>query len=99
MALMAIWRSTARLCGPCPIRVLSRSSFITTSSRQCPPRRIFHAPVLAHYQASQLLGLSRFEFDGFLKKRHIYDHAYDVEDFEQDSETLRHLQAKGLVPE
>jgi hypothetical protein len=24
-----------------------------------------------HYQASQLLGLSRFEFDGFLKGQHI----------------------------
>jgi predicted HTH domain antitoxin len=44
-----------------------------------------------------LLGLSRFEFDGFLKERHIYDHAYDVEDLEQDRETLRQLQAKGLI--
>jgi predicted HTH domain antitoxin len=44
-----------------------------------------------------LLGLSRFEFDGFLKDRNIYDHAYDVEDFEQDLETLRQLEAKGLL--
>lgn len=35
---------------------------------------------LTHYQASQLLGLTRFEFDGFLKARGIYDHAYSVED-------------------
>lgn len=34
--------------------------------------------------ANRLLGLSRFEFDGFLKERHIYDHAYDVEDLEED---------------
>jgi predicted HTH domain antitoxin len=52
---------------------------------------------LSHYEASQVLGLSRFEFDGFLKERHIYDHAYDVEDFAQDRETLRELQAKGLL--
>ena len=57
----------------------------------------YRAGTLSHYEAGQLLGLSRFEFDGFLKKRHIYDHAYDVEDLEQDRETLRQLQAKGLI--
>lgn len=45
----------------------------------------YRAGTLSHYQASQLLGLSRFEFDGFLKERHIYDHAYCVEDLEQDA--------------
>jgi predicted HTH domain antitoxin len=40
----------------------------------------YRTEVLSHYQASQLLGLSRFEFDGFLKQRHVYDHAYDLED-------------------
>jgi predicted HTH domain antitoxin len=57
----------------------------------------YRAGTLSHYEAGQLLGLSRFEFDGFLKERHIYDHAYDVEDLEQDRETLRQLQAKGLI--
>ena len=57
----------------------------------------YRAETLSHYQASKLLGLSRFEFDGFLKARHIYDHAYDAEDLEQDRETLRQLQAKGLI--
>lgn len=57
----------------------------------------YRAGSLSHYQAGQLLGLSRFEFDGFLKERHIYDHAYDVEDFEQDRETMRQLQAEGLL--
>ena len=52
---------------------------------------------LTHYQASQLLGMTRFEFDGFLKDRHIYDHAYGVEDLEQDLETLRRLEARGLL--
>jgi predicted HTH domain antitoxin len=53
--------------------------------------------ILSHFQASQLLGLSRFEFDGFLKDRQIYDHAYDVEDLEQDIEAMRQLQAEGLL--
>lgn len=52
---------------------------------------------LSHYQASRLLGLSRFEFDGFLKERHIYDYAYDLEDLEEDRKTFRLLQAAGFL--
>jgi predicted HTH domain antitoxin len=52
---------------------------------------------LSHRQASRILGLSRFEFDAFLKERDIYDHAYDLEDLEEDRETFRQLQAKGLL--
>ena len=58
----------------------------------------YRSSALSHYQASQLLGLSRFEFDGFLKQRRIYDHAYDLEDLDQDLKTLRQLEAKGLLP-
>jgi predicted HTH domain antitoxin len=57
----------------------------------------YRAGTLSHYQASQLLGLTRFEFDGFLKDRHIYDHAYGVEDFEHDLDTLRRLDARGIL--
>jgi predicted HTH domain antitoxin len=49
----------------------------------------YRCGVLTHYQAGQLLGLSRFELDGFLKARNIFDHAYDVQDLERDLETLR----------
>jgi predicted HTH domain antitoxin len=59
----------------------------------------YRSAKLTHYQASQLLGLSRFQFDGFLKERNIYDHAYSVEDLEQDEETLRRLRTGGLSPE
>lgn len=55
----------------------------------------YRSGTLSHYQASQLLGLSRFAFDGFLKERNIYEHAYGVEDLEQDQETLRQCQGKG----
>lgn len=54
----------------------------------------YRSRAFSHYQASHLLELSRFVFDGFLKERHIYDHAYGVEDLEQDDETLRQLQSK-----
>jgi len=51
----------------------------------------YRSGALSHYQASQLLGMSRFEFEGFLKERQIYDHAYGVEDLEDDIQTLRQL--------
>ena len=35
--------------------------------------------------------------DGFLKARHIYDQAYGLADLEEDRETMRQLQAKGLL--
>jgi len=37
--------------------------------------------------------MTRFEFDGFLKDRGIYDHAYSVEDLGRDLETLGRLEA------
>ena len=57
----------------------------------------YRSGALSHYQASQMLGMSRFDFDGFLKERNIYEHAYDVEDLEQDQEVLRQLQSNGLL--
>jgi predicted HTH domain antitoxin len=58
----------------------------------------YRSGALNHYEASHLLQLSRFEFDALLKARNIYDHAYDVEDLEQDVETLRQLEATGRIP-
>jgi predicted HTH domain antitoxin len=58
----------------------------------------YRSGVMTHYQASQLLQMSRFEFDGFLKARHIDDHAYDVADLEQDLETIDRLAATGRPP-
>lgn len=37
---------------------------------------------------SRLLQLSRLELDALLKRRNVDDHAYDVEDLEQDLKTL-----------
>lgn len=58
----------------------------------------YRSGALTHYQASQLLQLSRMEFDALLKSRHVDDHAYDVEDLEQDLETIERLEASGLMP-
>ena len=59
----------------------------------------YRSGALTHYEASQLLQFSRFEFDAFLKARNIYDHGYDLQDFEQDLETLRALEASGRMPQ
>jgi Uncharacterized small protein len=57
----------------------------------------YRSGAFSPYQSSQLLGMSRCEFDGFLKQRRIYEHAYDVESLEQDEQTLLKLQRKGLL--
>ncbi|MGI8989968.1 MAG: UPF0175 family protein [Bryobacteraceae bacterium] len=58
----------------------------------------YRSEKLTHHQAAQLLGLTRFEFDGFLNDRQIYDHAYSIEDLDRDLATLRELEEKGLLP-
>ena len=58
----------------------------------------YRSGALTHSEASRSLQLSRFEFDAFLKARNINDHAYDLEDFEQDLETLRQLESSGRMP-
>jgi len=48
---------------------------------------------LTAFQASRLLGLgSRFDFEGLLKARNVYDQAYSVEDLMGDLETLQKLE-------
>ncbi len=57
----------------------------------------YRSEKLTNHQAARLLGLTRFEFDGFLKDRQIYDHAYSIEDLERDLADLDKLRAKGLL--
>lgn len=55
----------------------------------------YRSGALTHYEAGQLLGLGRFEFDRFLKDRNIFNHAYDEQDLERDVETLRQINSQG----
>jgi len=57
----------------------------------------YRSGALTHHDASCLPQLSRFEFDALLKRRNIEDDAYDVEDLEQDLETLERLETSGLM--
>ena len=46
----------------------------------------YRSGALTPYQTRLLLGfLTRYQFDGFLKQRQIWDHAYSVEDLESDA--------------
>lgn len=49
----------------------------------------YRSGAMTHFQASQLLGLSRFEFDGFLKSRGIVEGAYGLEDLQADLDTIQ----------
>jgi predicted HTH domain antitoxin len=51
----------------------------------------YRSGAMSAYQARTLLQMTRFEFDGFLKDRGIWEHAYSAEDLEQDRETLAQL--------
>jgi predicted HTH domain antitoxin len=57
----------------------------------------FRSGALSRFEAAQLLGLGRLEFDGFLKERNIMEGAYDVEDLAQDLRSLDQLRAKGFL--
>jgi predicted HTH domain antitoxin len=57
----------------------------------------FRSGALSRFEAAQLLGFGRLEFDGFLKERNIMEGAYDVEDLAQDVRSLDLLRAKGLL--
>jgi len=57
----------------------------------------YRSEKFTHHQAARLLGMTRFEFDGFLQDRQIYDHAYSLEDLERDLADLDQLRAKDLL--
>jgi predicted HTH domain antitoxin len=57
----------------------------------------YRSGALTHYQAGKLLGLSRFEFDVFLNQHQIYDHAYSIDDLQQDVADLDKLRREGLL--
>ena len=51
----------------------------------------YRSGAMSAYQARTLLQMTRFEFDGFLKDRGIWEHAYSLEDLERDRETWAQL--------
>jgi predicted HTH domain antitoxin len=57
----------------------------------------YRSGVLAQYQAAQILGMSRLEFEGLLKQRNVQENAYDVEDFEDDLRIASNLNVDSAI--
>ena len=55
----------------------------------------YRSGALTHNQAGQLLGMSRFQFADFLTAHNVDEHAYSVEDLEQDMIDLELGQERG----
>ena len=56
----------------------------------------YRSGALSAYQTRRLLGFeTRYELDGFLKAHSVWEHAYSLEDLEQDRQTLRKLETAG----
>jgi len=55
----------------------------------------YRSGALTAYQTQPLLGFeTRYELDGFLKAHDVWEHAYSLEDFEQDRRTLEALRER-----
>ena len=57
----------------------------------------YRSGAFTQYQAAQILGMRRLEFEGLLKQRNVQEHAYDVEDFENDLRTASVLKTDSSV--
>jgi hypothetical protein len=50
-------------------------------------------------QTRRLLGFgTRYELDGFLKAHNVWEHAYSLEDLEDDRRTIKKMEEEGLLP-
>ena len=58
----------------------------------------YRSGALSAHQTRRLLGFeTRYELDGFLKAHNVWEHAYGLEDLEQDRQTLRQLESEGRL--
>ncbi len=58
----------------------------------------YRSGTLSPYQTRRLLGFeTRYELDGFLKAHNVWEHAYSLEDLEQDRQTLQQLESEGRL--
>ena len=55
----------------------------------------YRSGALTSFETRRLLDFeTRYELDGFLKAHNVWEHAYNVEDFNRDCETLQSLENK-----
>ena len=79
---------------------------LLVSKGQDPSRAMLEAWAIEGYRSGSLSPLqtrlllgfeTHYEFEGFLKDHQVWENAYGLEDLEQDRETMRQLQAEGLL--
>jgi len=59
----------------------------------------YRSGALTASQTRKLLGFgTRYELDGFLKAHNVSEHAYNLDDLEEDRRTTRALKAEGRIP-
>jgi predicted HTH domain antitoxin len=59
----------------------------------------YRSGALTASQTRKLLGFgTRYELDGFLKAHNVWEHAYSLDDLEEDRRTTRTLKAEGRIP-
>jgi predicted HTH domain antitoxin len=56
---------------------------------------LFRRGKLSHYELSQVLGLDRFETDGYLKRHNVFEGSLTMADLEADRQTLERVMSKG----
>lgn len=56
----------------------------------------YQSGVLSHFLASQMLELTRFDFERFLAEKKIVAQPYDENEWEDDMDIARQLRAHGL---
>jgi len=58
----------------------------------------YRSGTLTASQTRRLLGFeTRYELDGFLKTHNVWEHAYSLEDLDQDRQTMQQLEAEGRL--
>jgi len=58
----------------------------------------YRSGALTAYQTRCLLGFeTRYELDAFLKAHNVWEHAYSLEDLEQDRQTMSELESDGSL--
>lgn len=56
----------------------------------------YRSGALSSHQTRVLLGFeTRYELDGFLKAHKVWEHAYNLDDLEQDRLTLQSVRVEG----
>lgn len=56
---------------------------------------LFRRGKLSHYELSRVLGLDRFQTDGFLKRHNVLEGSLTMDDLEDDRRTLEQLMGKA----